>query len=273
MIEAVTSGQAQLAVEVLGSGPPAVALHSGITDRRSWGPLARALDGTLGLVAYDRRGVGDTTAPAEPHRPTDDLERVLDAVAGDAPTWLVANSQGGRIAVDFALAAPGRVAGLVLIAPALGGETWEEPALEGPAAELVAALAAAEAGGDLDAVNRLQAHLWLDGPTAPEGRVGGHGRELLLEANGRRLRAPDVGEELPPPVPGAAAQLAELQLPILVLLGDLDLPGVLARGRRIADTAPAARVFVLANCAHLPQLERPTQVAAAIRTLLAVAAG
>lgn len=270
MVRTVSSGRAELAVERLGGGPAAVALHAGVADRRSWASTAAALDGILGLVAYDRRGFGDSSSHPEPHVHADDLLCVLDAVSGATPTWLVGNSQGGRIAIDLALAAPERVAGLVLVAPALSGED-EAPELDAPSAALVAAIDTAEARDDLDEVNRLEAHLWLDGPAALEGRVGGRPRELFLTMNGRALRAPDPGEELPPAVPDAALRLSELELAILVLHGDLDLPHVQARGRRIAEEAPAARLCVLADCAHLPQLERPTQVAEAIRTFLTVA--
>ena len=48
--------------------------------------------------------------------------------------------------------------------------------------------------GDLDTVNRLEAHLWLDGPATQEGRVGGTARSLFLDMNNRALRAGDVGE-------------------------------------------------------------------------------
>jgi len=37
--------------------------------------------------------------------------------------------------------------------------------------------------------------MWLDGPSAAEGRVGGPARELFLDMNGRALRAPDPGEQ------------------------------------------------------------------------------
>ena len=48
--------------------------------------------------------------------------------------------------------------------------------------------------GDLDTVNRLEAHLWLDGPATQEERVGGTARSLFLDMNNRALRAGDVGE-------------------------------------------------------------------------------
>jgi pimeloyl-ACP methyl ester carboxylesterase len=100
--------------------------------------------------------------------------------------------------------------------------------------------------------------------------VGGAPRRLLLEMNGIALRAPDPGEERE--APSAVERLGGLRPPALVVLGDLDLPSVQERGRQIAEEAPGGQLTVLANTAHLPQLERPAQVAAAIGVFL-VAAG
>lgn len=52
----------------------------------------------------------------------------------------------------------------------------------------------AENAADLDTVNRLEAHLWIDGPATQEGRVGGAARPLFLDMNNRALRSGDVGE-------------------------------------------------------------------------------
>jgi hypothetical protein len=41
----------------------------------------------------------------------------------------------------------------------------------------------AEESGDLATLNKLEIRLWLDGPSSPEGRVGGAGRELALAMN------------------------------------------------------------------------------------------
>ena len=35
----------------------------------------------------------------------------------------------------------------------------------------------------VDAINALEAHAWLDGPLAPDGRVGGAVRDLFLAMN------------------------------------------------------------------------------------------
>ena len=73
------------------------------------------------------------------------------------------------------------------------------PDLEhGPTAELNARFDAAEAAGDIDELGRLSAWMWLDGPTARGGRVGGEARELFFEMNGRVLRAEDPGQQAEP---------------------------------------------------------------------------
>ena len=103
-----------------------VLLHAGVADRRSWARVADELgrDG-FDVLAYDRRGFGETPATgASDH--VADLRRVL-AETARAPVLLVGNSQGGRIALDLASTEPDRIAGLVLIAPAISGRPDPEP--------------------------------------------------------------------------------------------------------------------------------------------------
>src|SRR5215217_2237264 len=74
------------------------------------------------VVAYDRRGFGDVAPAGGPFRHVDDLLAVLDAVSPDEPAWLVGSSMGGEVALDAALEAPERIAGLVLLAPTNSGD-------------------------------------------------------------------------------------------------------------------------------------------------------
>ncbi len=153
------SGSAQLALDVCGAGPPVLLLHAGVTDRRSWGPLVDALDGSARTLAYDRRGFGTTTYEPEPHSQLDDACAVLDAAGVDRAV-LVGASNGGKHAIDLALHRPERVAALVLIGTAVRGavevpEDGFPPAVQ----DLVAAYEAAEEGEDLEELNRIEAHV------------------------------------------------------------------------------------------------------------------
>lgn len=264
----VPVGSALLAAESEGSGPPIVCLHAGVCDRRMWRPLAAQLASEHRVVAYDRRGFGTSRCEDVPHSDLDDLCTVLDECADGAPAILVGASRGGALALDLALAQPDRVRALVLMASAVSGDRDHAPLPEA-IQKLEHALEAAEASGNIDAVNTLEVHVWLDGPLQPEGRVSGSLRELLLDMNGIALRhAPLTQKREPLP---AWPRLEAVSQPALVLWGDLDFPDAVALSEALAARIPHVHAHAVHGSAHLPALERPEECAAVIRAFLAEA--
>jgi pimeloyl-ACP methyl ester carboxylesterase len=124
-----------IAGEEIGDGPPIVALH-GLTASRHYVVHRSLVLPRRGfrLVLYDARGHG-ASAPA----PEDagyayrelagDLATVLDAKVGEGRALLAGHSMGAHTITGYALAHPGRVAGLVLIGPALTGAPPTEDVL------------------------------------------------------------------------------------------------------------------------------------------------
>ena len=246
----ITSGKAQIAAESSGSGEPTVLLiHAGVTDQRGWSHVVDRLPDHRCLT-YDQRGYGGTTYQRE-----DGWSSVADAVAVldayDAQSAVVvACSMGGRVALDLALTHPGRVAGLVLIAPAISGQP--KPTYEPEVEALGEKAEAAEEAGDLALVNEIDAQVWLDGPSVP-GRVQGPARDLFLEMNGIALEAEDPGDRGDD---GEAwDRLGEITVPTLLMIGDLDLQYLAHGVAHAAASIPGARVVELPGVAHLPQLE------------------
>jgi len=76
-----------------GGGQTVLLLHEGVADRRGWAELARLLAPELTMVAYDRRGYGQTPVSTEPFSHLDDLLAVIGH-AGAGPVWLVGASAG-----------------------------------------------------------------------------------------------------------------------------------------------------------------------------------
>lgn len=110
--------------DTTGTGePPLVLLPGGLTGWQSWLPLVPALAGDRAVVRVqpicNAEGLagnpGDPSYDAEVER--ESLGMTLEA-AGVSEMHLVGWSNGGRIALDFALAHPERILTLTLIEPA-----------------------------------------------------------------------------------------------------------------------------------------------------------
>jgi pimeloyl-ACP methyl ester carboxylesterase len=264
-IEIEVEGATLLGDRWIGAGPPIALLHAGVCDRRCWREVGARL-GAAGrdVVAYDRRGFGEVPPAGGRFRHVDDLFAVLDAVSPDAPAWLVGSSMGGEVALDAALEAPERIAGLVLLAPAVGGDPEpDEEAYNAATNGLADAIDAAWTAGEQEACNRLEVRLWLDGPAGPEGRVSGQPRDLALDmnriviANGEPDADGSSGLD-------AAGRLPEIAIPAIVACGELDVSLKLRRSAELADALPNATYRSLPGRAHLPYLEAPDEVAALI---------
>jgi pimeloyl-ACP methyl ester carboxylesterase len=249
-------------------GPTVVLLHAGVTDRRAWSATLDLLhDDGLDLIAYDRRGYGDTPVGEAEFTHLDDLLAVLDAAGADRAV-LVGNSMGGALALDLALTAPERVSAMLLIGAGASGMTDEGESIawtpDQATGLLLEAVERAEQAGLVEEQVMLELHVWLDGPTAPEGRVGGAPRELAAAMN-RRILTANGGRDLGDAGLDAWHRLAEITTPTLATWGDLDVPPDLPFYALMAERLARAEARVLDGVAHLPMLERPALVADLVR--------
>jgi pimeloyl-ACP methyl ester carboxylesterase len=264
-----TSDGHQLAVTRWpGRGSSVVFLHAGVADRRSWTAVADALEGDdLDLIAYDRRGYGDTPAAADTSSFThvDDLLRVIDDLAIDRAS-LVGNSMGGAVALDMALLHPDRVSAVVLIGAAVSGMTDDDTPFDWEPDDASAPLMTRADDPSATENERIQAlaHLWLDGPRAAEGRVAGDAR-ALFEAMNRKILAVAAPDSAGSAGVDAWARLGEVTVPVLCTWGDLDLPCDIPFYEETARRIGQGSVRVLPGVAHLPGLELPSLIAEMVR--------
>ncbi|MDB5472963.1 MAG: alpha/beta hydrolase [Devosia sp.] len=244
-----------LAAVQTGEGLPVVFLHAGVGDKRMWeSQMAAVAEDGWHAIAYDRRGYGETVSADVPFSHLDDLDAVLRALDIHAAV-IVGCSLGGGLAVDFALRYPGRILGLVLIGTSITGSPWSSTEAE---AQIEAAEEDAFERGDLDMLNRVQAHEWLDGPRAPSGRVGGAARALFLDMNARALSKPGLAHE--EQAPEAWSRVSTIGAPTMLLVGDQDFTALIDRHDHLSEEMPNAFAAVLEGVAHLPSIERPDLV-------------
>ncbi|WP_405720087.1 alpha/beta hydrolase [Streptomyces sp. NBC_01537] len=250
-----------LSYTVTGQGPPVVLAHAGVADHRMWDAVVPALAETHTVIRYDLRGFGESPPPAGPFDEADDLRRLLDHL-GHERVRLVGASWGGRVTLDFALAHPGRVHSLVLLAPPWPGYDWS--------AEMIAydeAETAALAAGDLDSAVRVNLDMWLRGPARKWEDVGAGLAEGLLGPMRTSLENQEIVGELSQGV--GDGDLTTIAVPTLVGIGKLDVADFQDIARRYATAIPGATLVEFATAAHLIALDAPTELTAALRPFLA----
>jgi 3-oxoadipate enol-lactonase len=244
----------ELYSEVAGEGPEIVLLHEGICDSRMWDPQWETLTRSHRVLRFDFRGYG--RSPLEPGRYASarDALELLDR-HGFERAALIGVSLGGRVALEIALAAPERVAALVLVGSGLPGHDWSEE-LKATWKEEESALRA----GDLDEAVEVTLRTWVDGPRRTPEDVDADVRARVAEMQRRafELQLPfedEAEEELL--VEDVAPRLGEIQAPTLVLVGEEDVADIHAIADRLAGEIPGARRSTIANTAHVPSMERP----------------
>jgi pimeloyl-ACP methyl ester carboxylesterase len=246
---------ARLYYEVTGSGPALVLIHAGIADSRMWDAEFAEFSRHCRVVRYDTRGYGQSDTEAVEFSNRQDLARLLDHLGIERAT-LVGVSRGGQIASDFALEFPERVSGLVTVCAGMSGIN-DYLADDAAARQLEEQVEAAWEAKDWDRVADLQVQLWGDGPGQPIGRAPQALRELMRQMVYNNCTR-HHGDEKPQPLdPPAVGRLAEIQVPTLVMIGDLDTGDTLAIADLFAQGIPGAQKVVFEGAAHVPNLEQP----------------
>ena len=205
-----------------------------------------------GLYADVIARLGDAVAPQVLISPKPSLADSAADILARAPAKfaLVGTSYGGNLALEVALTAPERVAALWLMGCDPAGPTPGGPDL--PAGlraspdnviEMLAGLVVHE-----------DAHAARAEFKAMASRIGG-------EAGAAQATALSTRKE-------ATSRLARLTMPVLALWGEADPLVPPPIGEALAKAAPHGQFQTLANCGHLPTLEKPAEAAALFTSFL-----
>ncbi|HEV2771050.1 MAG TPA: 2-succinyl-6-hydroxy-2,4-cyclohexadiene-1-carboxylate synthase [Solirubrobacteraceae bacterium] len=233
---------------------PTVLLHGFTQTARSWDRVRRCLPMRADVLAPDLRGHGAASAA----RPVGFAE-VAEDIATQAPARfaLCGYSMGGRLALQVALAHPGRVTGLVLVSTTAGIEDAHERQARRAADERLA--------GQLERQGlEAFAERWAAQPL-----FAGLPADLAVEARADRLRNDAAGLAAALRGLGTGAmeplwdRLPELTVPATVLAGERDAK-FLAIARRLAATLADATLTTVPGAGHALHLEAPETIVSAL---------
>src|SRR3984957_12536598 len=255
----VDLGEVQLRIAAAGAGQRPLMLVHGFTgakeDFTPW--LDQLASPGWHAVAPDLRGHGASSQPPEESAYSfeimaDDCLRLADALGWDSFV-LLGHSMGGMIAQFMVLAAPARIAGLVLMDTGHGPVENLDPDLVQAAVSIVtdqgmAALAAILAENDGPLLTLAHRRLLDERPGYRE-----------FEAGKFCATAPSLYAAMAPVFSSTADRLDQLRklpdsLPVLVIVGEQDKPFI-GPSERLAASVGAGEIAVITDAGHCPQFE------------------
>lgn len=239
----VSIGGNSIFYEVAGEGPPIVFIHDGLLHRRGWDAQFEFFAQEFTVVRYDRPGYGDSKPPLVEYSQVGTLHSLFDFL-GIEQALLVGGSAGGGIAIDFALAHPGLVIGLVLVGAPVSGFDFTEHMLNrgwvSPWPETLE-----------EALEYWANDPWLIAEENQAARK--RFRDLLWPSLQNLEYSPipilDDGEALD--------RLSEIKVPTLIIIGESDIADNHAHSGVIQVGIKGSERKIVSNAGHLVYLERP----------------
>jgi 3-oxoadipate enol-lactonase len=231
-----------------GTGPGTVILiHDGIAHSAVWDAVWPAFCKQFYTVRYDRRGYGRSPAATSAYYETDDLYALLRHL-NIKHAFIVGSSHGGELTIDFTLAHPKLVDGIVLVGAVVSGYGFSDHFLYRGMAN--------NKPLEKNDTAAMIANWANDKYLLAAGHVAAKKQLLeLLTAYPQDLNHPDF----PRSTPDALPRLNEIRIPTLILVGDADIPDVHAHAGVIEAGIPNARRVVVEDAGHLMYMEKPDE--------------
>lgn len=255
----VETNSASLYYEEAGAGSPVILIHGFTLDTRMWDDQFLTLAQHFRVIRYDLRGFGRSALPTAPYSHVEDLRGLLDHLEIEQAA-LVGLSKGGGVALDFALSHPQRTQSLALIDTILGGHVWSD---EGSARDELVWQEARRGGIPAAKASWLAHPLFAPAMRQPEAAT--RLTRIIDDYSGWHFVNRNSEQHLHPP---AAQRFHELTMPILVIVGEHDLPDFRHIAASIGQNAPHARTLVVPDAGHMANMEAPELVNQALLTFL-----
>ncbi|UFQ17192.1 MULTISPECIES: alpha/beta fold hydrolase [Streptomyces] len=240
-----------------GPRPALVLLHGHPFDRSMWAPQREAFAGTHRVITPDLRGYGDSTvAPGTTDFATfaEDVAALLDHL--DVGEFALGGlSMGGQLVMECHRLFPERLTGLLLADTFPAAETPEGKATRNAQADRL--LSEGMQGYADEVRDKMVA------PYNTEASAYVHRMMLAAPPEGAAAALRGRAER-----PDYRAMLTRVAVPSLVVVGRDDTYTPVSDAEAMHAALPDSALCVVEGAAHLPNLERPTEFNAAVRTWL-----
>jgi pimeloyl-ACP methyl ester carboxylesterase len=264
----VSANDVELYYELTGTGDPLVLVHGGWSDHANWQTVAPALAQSFLVVAYDRRGHGQSQRGDQGTRrdQEDDLAGVIESL-GRGPAHVAGTSLGASIALGLAARRPELVRSVIAHEPPLISVVAGDPGVQPLLAEVHAAIEAVVArlaSGDIEGGARLFVEEVALGPGAWE-QLPEPLRATMIDS------APAfAAEQRDPTWPSIdLPALGRVERPVLLTQGDQSPSWFLEIVAKLAEEMDRAEVHTYSGAGHAPHISHPADYLAGVTAFLA----
>jgi pimeloyl-ACP methyl ester carboxylesterase len=256
---------AKLYYEIAGKGMPMVMIHAGVADSRQWNNEFTYFAQSNQVIRYDMRGYGKSEPVDGEFSHMSDLVSLLNTLEIHEPLVMMGCSMGGGLAMDFALTHPSRATALIMVDAGPSGLELDVPT----PSKFADAEKAFEAG-NLDLVAEIETQIWFDGMNRTPEQVNPAMRKLLYEMDRLALsyEIKQLGKRQPNTQIPAFDRLGDLSIPVLVIVGAHDTAYTLAAADYMTEKIQSARKVIIADAAHLPNMDQPHEFQGIVKDFL-----
>jgi pimeloyl-ACP methyl ester carboxylesterase len=242
-----------------GTGTPLILIHGFTSSTYSWKDVFEPLAKSYRVIAVDLKGFGFSGKPDGDYTRRAQailVAHLLDYLKIDK-AWLVGNSMGGEVSLNFALQNPQRVAGLILIDSAGVSVPGSNSLAPGYARVPVVGpvLIALAMTSDRLVRQGLEKSFYDDAKVTDE-RVAAYYRPLKTRGGQlAALRARTQAGQFP-----IEQDLNKISVPALIIWGADDALIPLKAGRTMNSLIKGSKLVTIEKCGHVPQEELPERV-------------
>ena len=258
-------GGGRLYYETSGEGPALILIHAGFLDSRMWDDQFQLFSKAHRVIRYDVRGFGRSDIAKAKFSDHQDLHALLKHLTVGKAT-LCGVSNGGRIALDFAVEYPSMVDRLILVSPGVGGykvsgqeeqQLWDEFDRQMKPQEDY------DREGKVAEAVEMDVNAWASAQT-PANRE----RIRVIAIDNFHVHLENPWKLMLRPQPPVFQRLSDIRILTMIIVGDRDVPAQMLMVDNMHSHIPGSKKVLIPGADHIVNMSKPDEFNRAVLEFL-----
>lgn len=258
IIGTIKAGKLQVYYEREGRGDAILLLHAGLQDHTMWKEQVKALSVQYEVITPDLPFHGKTTG-TDTMLAQEVIKILLDSLHLQKVS-IAGLSMGASVTLDFIIAYPQRVSKAFLISAGINGYD-KTHSVDSVSMDWYHQFSKALKEKDTSRAAAEFTRAWAEGVYRRGDSLKSPVSQFVYRTTLANLRLHKMeGWPLLQNQPPAIESLASVQVPVLIIDGDKDLPYINTTSEYLEKNIPGARRTVMKGVAHMLNMEKPAEL-------------